>query len=331
MAKDYSFMDAVEEALKSPARRASRVIGAAKGVQGAINTGVKRVLRESPVTGASRVVKAIRNVKDTYDDEVADTISAPVESAKKILVTPRVTPALQRDGDGDPMTSTTYGDYQGGNGSVIKFIPKDFDKIYYSNSGRSDIESSRKESKDYDDNRALDNMPSRLPEIKAKRESVARNAQQFAGEMGNRNTQMDMSGVEKGMAQSKSERNAPQFASDMDNRSTQMDMSGVEKGMAQSKSERNAQQFASDMGNRSTQMDMSGVEKGMAQSKADSAYSARATAVFKKATGTAFDPKSKVDRARLKELEDVIRSNPKLADASDNKISMAWYARTKKK
>jgi hypothetical protein len=67
--------------------------------------------------------------------------------------------------------------------------------------------------------------------------------------------------------------------------------------------------------------------------KVDSAtdYSARATAAFKKATGTSFDPKSKVDRARLKEIEDTIRSNPKLADASDTKISMAWYARAKKK
>ena len=48
-------------------------------------------------------------------------------------------------------------------------------------------------------------------------------------------------------------------------------------------------------------------------------------ALFKKATGTTFDPKSRRDKAVRAELEAVLSSRPELADASDTKVALAWY------
>ena len=53
-------------------------------------------------------------------------------------------------------------------------------------------------------------------------------------------------------------------------------------------------------------------------------------ALFKKATGTSFDPKSRVDRARMAELQGLISSRADLADKSDTKVALAWYASKKK-
>jgi hypothetical protein len=302
MAKDYSFMDAVEEALTSPARRASRVIGAAKGVQAAINTGAKRVLRESPVTGASRVVKAIRKVKDTYDDEVADTVSAPVESAKRYLSEDVPTASAPNDAEAARKADSDYATRrQAAIGMEV---------------AAGDAEAARKADSDYATRRqAAIGMEVAAGDADAARKADSDYATRRQAAIGMEVAAGDADAARK---------------ADSDYATRRQAAIGMEVAAGDADANR-AQSFASDMSNRSTKMDMSGVEKGMAQSKADSAYSARATAAFKKATGTSFDPKSAVDRARLKELEDVIRSNPKLADASDNKISMAWYARTKKK
>ena len=51
----------------------------------------------------------------------------------------------------------------------------------------------------------------------------------------------------------------------------------------------------------------------------------RLNALFKKATGSPYDPKSKVDRQRATEIERLIASRPELANASDTKIALAWY------
>lgn len=56
----------------------------------------------------------------------------------------------------------------------------------------------------------------------------------------------------------------------------------------------------------------------------------RIQSLFKKATGTSFDPKSRKDRAALAELEAVVASRPDLADANDTKIALAWYKSKKK-
>lgn len=48
-------------------------------------------------------------------------------------------------------------------------------------------------------------------------------------------------------------------------------------------------------------------------------------ALFAKATGTAFDPKSRVDVARKAELEDLMKSMPELAGKSDTQVALQWY------
>lgn len=64
--------------------------------------------------------------------------------------------------------------------------------------------------------------------------------------------------------------------------------------------------------------------------KAAEAPSRDLDSLFKKATGTSFDPKSRVDRARRAELQDLLSSRADLADKSDTKVALAWYASKKK-
>jgi len=56
----------------------------------------------------------------------------------------------------------------------------------------------------------------------------------------------------------------------------------------------------------------------------------RLNALFKKATGSSYDPNSRVDRQRATDLERLIASQPELADASDTKIALAWYKSLRK-
>jgi hypothetical protein len=53
-------------------------------------------------------------------------------------------------------------------------------------------------------------------------------------------------------------------------------------------------------------------------------------ALFKKATGTSFNAKSKGDRAAMAELQDLMSKRADLADKSDTKVALAWYASKKK-
>jgi hypothetical protein len=48
-------------------------------------------------------------------------------------------------------------------------------------------------------------------------------------------------------------------------------------------------------------------------------------ALFLKATGTAFDPKSRLDVARKAELEDLLKGDPSLAGKSDTQVALQWY------
>jgi hypothetical protein len=48
-------------------------------------------------------------------------------------------------------------------------------------------------------------------------------------------------------------------------------------------------------------------------------------ALFLKATGTSFEPKSRVDVARKAELEDLLKSNPDLDGKSDTQVALQWY------
>jgi hypothetical protein len=57
----------------------------------------------------------------------------------------------------------------------------------------------------------------------------------------------------------------------------------------------------------------------------------RMAAVFRKANGGDFDPKSRMDREKMAQLKSVMDSNPDLANASDNKIALAWYKTLDKK
>jgi hypothetical protein len=52
---------------------------------------------------------------------------------------------------------------------------------------------------------------------------------------------------------------------------------------------------------------------------------ARMSALFRKTTGTAFDPKSRVDTARMADLTSFIEKDPDLLDKSDTKIALDYY------
>jgi hypothetical protein len=51
----------------------------------------------------------------------------------------------------------------------------------------------------------------------------------------------------------------------------------------------------------------------------------RLMGLFRKTTGTAFDPQSKVDRARLEELTSFIEQDPERLNKSDTKIALDFY------
>jgi hypothetical protein len=52
---------------------------------------------------------------------------------------------------------------------------------------------------------------------------------------------------------------------------------------------------------------------------------ARMAALFRKTTGTAFDPKSRVDTARMADLTSFIEKDPDLLNKSDTKIALDYY------
>ena len=52
---------------------------------------------------------------------------------------------------------------------------------------------------------------------------------------------------------------------------------------------------------------------------------ARIAALFRKTTGTAFDPKSRVDTARMADLTSFIEKDPDLLNKSDTKIALDYY------
>lgn len=52
---------------------------------------------------------------------------------------------------------------------------------------------------------------------------------------------------------------------------------------------------------------------------------ARMAALFRKTTGTAFDPKSRVDKARMADLTSFIEKDPELLNKSDTKIALDYY------
>lgn len=47
--------------------------------------------------------------------------------------------------------------------------------------------------------------------------------------------------------------------------------------------------------------------------------------LFEKATGTTFNPKSRIDVARKAELEDFLSGNPDFAGKSDTQVALQWY------
>lgn len=51
----------------------------------------------------------------------------------------------------------------------------------------------------------------------------------------------------------------------------------------------------------------------------------RLMGLFRKTTGTAFDPKSKVDRARLQELTSFVEQDPTRLNKSDTRIALDFY------
>jgi hypothetical protein len=52
---------------------------------------------------------------------------------------------------------------------------------------------------------------------------------------------------------------------------------------------------------------------------------ARMAALFRKTTGTAFDPKSRVDKTRMADLTSFIEKDPDLLNKSDTKIALDYY------
>ena len=52
---------------------------------------------------------------------------------------------------------------------------------------------------------------------------------------------------------------------------------------------------------------------------------ARMAALFRKTTGTAFNPKSRVDTARMADLTSFIEKDPESLNKSDTKIALDYY------
>jgi len=47
--------------------------------------------------------------------------------------------------------------------------------------------------------------------------------------------------------------------------------------------------------------------------------------VFQKATNSAYNPKSRADRDKLKQIQSLMQSDPSLAKQSDTQIALRWY------
>jgi hypothetical protein len=49
------------------------------------------------------------------------------------------------------------------------------------------------------------------------------------------------------------------------------------------------------------------------------------SALFRKTTGTAFDPKSRMDIGKMNQLREFVSGNPDLLNKSDTKIALDYY------
>ena len=219
----------------------------------------------------------------------------------------RKTPKLGKDPNTDVMTTTTFQDAQGNS----YFIPKDEDTVPDLVGGTSPPVT-RSDVREYNVNRELDAMPSRLPQTKAAREAAA--MQQANRRMADEtNKSMNAAAAERSKAPEK--------------KATKM-VNMLDKVQAELKMEPTIFPKSGSL----SDMARAPIPESMKapSSKAAEAPSRDLNSLFKMATGTSFDPNSRVDRVRRAELQDLISSRPDLADKSDTKVALAWYASKKK-
>jgi hypothetical protein len=219
----------------------------------------------------------------------------------------RKTPKLGKDPNTDIMTTTTVQDAQGNS----YFVPKDEDRIPDLVGGTAQP-TTRSDVREYTINRELDAMPSRLPEIKAERANaeMQRANRRMADET---NKSMNAAAAERPKA---SEKKATKMVNPLDK---------VQEGLKMEPTIFPKSGSLSDMARAPIPEMMKAPSP-----KAAEVPSRDFDALFKKATGTSFDPKSRVDRARMAELQGLISSRADLADKSDTKVALAWYASKKK-
>ena len=203
----------------------------------------------------------------------------------------RKTPKLGKDPNTDVMTTTTFQDAQGNS----YFIPKDEDTVPDLVGGTSPPVT-RSDVREYMVNRELDAMPSRLPQIKAARAAAAAAAAAARPKAPEKKATKMVNPLDKVQAELKME-------------PTIFPKSGSLSDMARAP--------------------IPEIMKAPSP-KAAEAPSRDLDSLFKKATGTSFDPKSQKDKAARAELEALISSRPDLADKSDTKVALAWYASKKK-
>ena len=229
-----------------------------------------------------------------------------LRNAPKIKHTPRAssealanTPKLQRDPNRDIMTTTTDGDAQGN----VYFLPKEVDRLPDLVKGTTGPVT-RAQVKEYMDNKELDAMPSRLAEIKAER-AAKRKAAETPLATGTTASSSPTQGLFGNV-------NVRDIATAATAKPPSMGMGSIVDSISP------------------TDIVKSDGMSPAASPAASSAPSRDFNALFKTATGTAFDPKSKLDRTRMAEIQSMMNSRADLADKSDNKVALAWYASKRK-
>lgn len=214
---------------------------------------------------------------------------------KTSSASPRVSPETLRKTPKlgkDPNTDVmTTTTFQDAQGNSY-FIPKDEDTVPDLVGGTSPPVT-RSDVREYTVNRELDAMPSRLPQIKAARAAAAAAAAERSKAPEKKATKM-VNPLDKVQAELKME-------------PTIFPKSGSLSDMARAP-----------------------IPEIMKAPAPATLSGDRIQSLFKKATGTSFDPKSQKDKAARAELEALISGRPDLADASDNKIALAWYKSKKK-
>jgi len=266
-----------------------------------------------------RLGEASVNVASAGTVPMLKAASQAVNRAKS--VTPRAskealdsTPKLQKDPNTNIRSTTTIQDAQGNS----YFAPAGVEELPSVVQGSEPV--TRKQVEEYMENRALDATPSRLTEIKARREAEKEAARMGEMQQANRrmaddsNKSMNAAAAER--SASATESKPTKMVNPLDK--VQESLKGPNTIFGQPNTKFASYDSLSDMAKAPVSESMKAPDRDF-------------DALFKKATGTSFDPKSKRDRSAMAEIQSLLSSRADLADKSDTKVALAWYANKRKK